>query len=218
MRQVVEILRLKHQHQLSVREIARSCGIAPSTVGDYLQRAQAAQLNWPLPDGLSELELEQRLLSTGPVPAPETPATRLPDWRQVHEELRRPNVTLRLLWQEAQRADPTGLKYSRYCELYREWSQSLDPTLRQVHLPGEKLFVDWAGQTMPIHNSADGSTSPASIFVSALGASNKTFAQAYPDQKLPSWISAHIEAYVFYGGVPTLTVPDYVPRHIIGHR
>lgn len=208
MRQVVEILRLKHQHQLSVREIARSCGIAPSTVGDYLQRAQAAQLNWPLPDGLSELELEQRLLSTGPVPAPETPATRLPDWRQVHEELRRPNVTLRLLWQEAQRADPTGLKYSRYCELYREWSQSLDPTLRQVHLPGEKLFVDWAGQTMPIHNSADGSTSPASIFVSALGASNKTFAQAYPDQKLPSWISAHIEAYVFYGGVPTLTVPD----------
>ena len=178
MRQVIEILRLKHQHQLSVREIARSCKIAPSTVGDYLQRAELAQLSWPLPEGLSEPEIEQRLFGSSPpqVPAP-TPRT-VPDWSQVHSELRRPNVTLRLLWQEYHRADPSGFKYSRYCERYHTWSKALDPTLRQVHFPGEKMFVDWAGQLMPIRNAADGSIRFASLFVATLGASNKIYAEA----------------------------------------
>lgn len=212
MRQVTEILRLKCEHQLSIREIARSCHLAPSTVGDYLQRAEAAGLTWAVATVLSDIDLEQRLMAPASAPVPpsltglDSKAT--PDWKYVQNELRRPNVTLRLLWQESQRADPSGLKYSRYCERYRAWSQTLDPTLRQTHLPGEKLFVDWAGQTVPIHNAADGTTTNASVFVAALGASNKTFAQAYPDQKLPSWIRAHVEAYKFYGGVPALTVPD----------
>ena len=208
MRQVIEILRLKMQLQLSVREIARSCGIAPSTVGDYLQRAEAAQLSWPLPEGLSEVELEQRLMAAGPPVAAQVAAHSVPDWRYVHSELRRPNVTLRLLWQEYHRGDPAGLKYSRYCERYREWSQALEPTLRQTHVPGEKLFVDWAGQTVPIYNAADNTTTAASVFVSALGASSKIFAHGFPDQKLPSWIGGHVEAYNFYGGVPALTIPD----------
>ena len=130
-----------------------------------------------------------------------------PDWLRVHAELRRPNVTLRLLWQEYQQADPAALKYSRFCELYRGWSKTLEPTLRQVHVPGEKVFVDWAGQTVPITQS-DGSTHPASVFVAAMGASHRIFAEAFPDQKLGSWITAHVHAYAFYGGVPLLTVPD----------
>ena len=207
MRQVIEILRLKYQHQLSVREIARSCGIAASTVGDYLQRAEAAQLTWPLPEGLGEPELEQRLFAS-PLPKSETtPGRTLPDWTHIHAELRRPNVTLQLLWQESQQADPGGLKYSRFCELYRQWSKTLEPTLRQTHVPGEKLFVDWAGQMVPI-TQADGSTIPASVFVAALGASHRIYAEAFPDQKLGSWITAHIHAYAFYCGVPLLTVPD----------
>ena len=212
MRQVTEILRLKCKHQLSIREIARSCHLAPSTVGDYLQRAEAAGLTWAEANVLSDIELEQRLMAPIPAPALAAPTAveskAPPDWKYIQNELRRPNVTLRLLWQESQRADPSGLKYSRYCELYRAWSQTLDPTLRQTHLPGEKLFVDWAGQTVPIYSSADGTTTDASVFVAALGASSKTFAQAYPDEKLPSWISAHVAAYVFYDGVPALTVPD----------
>jgi transposase len=133
MRQLIEILRLKHEHHLSVREIARSSGIAPSTVGDYLQRAERARLNWPLPEGLSEAELEQRLGAEGSEPKPPPAVRSVPDWAHVHRELRRPNVTLRLLWQEYHRADPSGLKYSRYCELYQGWSRALEPTLRQVH-------------------------------------------------------------------------------------
>lgn len=204
MRQVIEILRLKYHHHLSVREIARSCSLAPSTVGDYLRRAESAQLGWPLPEGLSEQEVERRLHDSGP-PAG---GRAIPDWRQVQEELRRPNVTLRLLWQEYHRADPAGLKYSRYCERYRAWCETLEPTLRQTHVPGEKLFVDWAGQTVPIYSVVDGSTVPASLFVAAMGASGKIFARAYPDQKLSSWIRAHVDALEFYGGVPGLLVPD----------
>lgn len=208
MRQVIEILRLKHEHRLSVREIARSCGVAPSTVGDYLVRAEAAQLGWPLPEGLAEADLEARLSTiTHPRP-PGTPPSALPDWAHLHAELRRPNVTLRLLWQEYIRSEPAGLKYSRFCERYQEWRKALEPTLRQVHVPGEKVFVDWAGQTVPIQNAADGTTQPASVFVAALGASGKIYAEAFPDQKLASWITAHVHAYGFYGGVPLVTVPD----------
>jgi transposase len=208
MRQVIEILRLKHEHHLSIREIARSCGIPSSTVGDYLLRAEAAGVEWPLPEGVGETELEARLSAVAPPRVAGTPPPPIPDWGQIHAELRRPNVTLRLLWQEYIRTDPSGLKYSRFCERYQEWRKALEPTLRQVHVPGEKLFVDWAGQTVPIRNGADGTIQPASLFVAALGVSGKIFAEAFPNQKLHSWISAHVHAYQFYGGVAALTVPD----------
>ncbi|MHB9008509.1 MAG: IS21 family transposase [Limisphaerales bacterium] len=208
MRQVIEILRLKHEHHLSIREIARSCGLASSTVGDYLRRAEAAGWQWPLPEGVGEVELEAGLSALSPPRTAGTPPPPVPDWAHLHAELRRPNVTLRLLWQEYIRTDPSGLKYSRFCERYQEWRKTLEPPLRQVHVPGEKLFVDWAGQTVPIRNGADGTTQPASLFVAALGVSGQIFAKAFADQKLPSWISAHVHAYQFYGGVPALTVPD----------
>lgn len=208
MRQIMEILRLKHERRLSIRQIASSCAIASSTVGDYLRRAEAAQLGWPLPEGMDEAALEVRLAAVASARVAGTPEPTVPDWTQVHGELRRPNVTLRLLWQEYIRTDPSGLKYSRFCERYQQWRKSLEPTLRMVHVPGEKLFVDWAGQAVPIRNAADGTTKPASLFVAALGASGRIFAEAFPDQKLHSWIQAHVRAYEFYGGVTPLTVPD----------
>lgn len=208
MRQVLEVLRLKHEHHLSIREIARSCEIASSTVGDYLLRVEAAQLGWPLPEGMGQAELEARLLAVAPPRTAATPSPAIPDWKLIHAELRRRSVTLRLLWQEYIRNDPAGLKYSRFCERYQLWRKSLEPTLRQTHVPGEKMFVDWAGQTVPIRNGADGTSAPASVFVAALGASGRIFARAFPDQKLGSWIGAHIQAYEFYGGVAALTVPD----------
>ena len=117
-------------------------------------------------------------------------------------------VTLRLLWQEYRQTHPTGYGYSRFCELYDRWAGTLDPVLRQVHPPGEKMFVDWAGQTVPIYNSMDGTVTPASIFVAVLGASNKTYAEAFPNQKLPAWLTAHCHAYSYFGGVSKVTVPD----------
>lgn len=205
MRQIQEVLRLKHQNRLSVREIAGSCRLSASTVGDYLKRAEVASLSWPLPEGMTEEELHQKLF--GQSAAPPGPEQPLPDWSWVHQEMRRPGVTLQLLWQEYRQIHPQGYSYSRYCELYQAWTATLDPVLRQVHLPGEKMFVDWAGQTVPIHQ-ADGTVSPASVFVAVLGASNKTFAAAFAHQQLSSWIAAHCQAYAFFQGVAKVTVPD----------
>ena len=213
MRQIQEILRLKYQNQLSLREIARSCRLATSTVGDYLKRAEAASLGWPLPEGLTGEQLIKQLFGSSPE-TPTTPDQPLPDWRYIHQELRRKGVTLQLLWEEYRQSHPQGYSYSRFCELYQAWAETLDPVLRQVHLPGEKMFVDWAGQTVPIHHP-DGTTSDAHLFVAVLGASNKTFAEAFGNQQLPSWIAAHCHAYAFFQGVARGTVPDYVPRHII---
>jgi transposase len=208
MRPIKDILRLKHQHGLSVREVARSCGLPASTVGDYLQRATAAGLGWPLPTELSEEQLQAKLLggATVPVTSPTTKA--VPNWPHLREELRRKGVTLQLLWQEYRQTEPTGYAYSRFCELYREWAAKLDPVLRQVHGPGEKLFVDWAGQTVPIHDAASGALIAAHVFVAVLGASNKTFVEAFPNEQLASWITGHVHAYNFFGGVTKATVPD----------
>jgi transposase len=205
MRQVKEILRLKHFNQLSVRQVARSCGLPVSTVGDYLQRAEAAGLGWPLPEDMGDSELQAKLLgSSGESPGPDR---EVPVWPHIQEQLRRKGVTLQLLWQEYRQAHPDGFRYSRFCELYREWSDTLEPVLRLPHEPGQKLFVDWAGQTVPIQQP-DGTTKPASIFVAVLGFSNKTYVEAFMDQQLPSWIAGHCHALSFYGGGTRAIVPD----------
>ena len=137
MRYVKDILRLKHQNQLSVREIAGSCGLPASTVGDYLQRAEAVGLTWPLPEDISDAQLTERLLRPPDSPPPGGAAKPLPDWPALHEQLRRKGVTLQLLWQEYHQAYPEGYHRSQYCQLYRDWAKKLDPVLRQVHSPGQ---------------------------------------------------------------------------------
>ena len=216
MRQIQEILRLKHQNKLSVREIARSCGLPTSTVGDYLKRAEAAGMSWPLPEGQNEKDLLQLLLAN-PVAGTAVCAA-LPDWLYVHQELSRKGVTLFLLWQEYQRTQPEGYGYSRYCELYRRWANTLDPVLRQSHHPGEKMFVDWAGQTVELHNAQDGSISAGHLFVAVLGASNKTYAEAFENEQLSAWITAHCHAYAFFQGVARITVPDNLKTGVITRR
>ena len=207
MRYAKDILRLKHQNQLSVREIAGSCGLPASTVGVYLQRAEAAGLTWPLPEGISDAELAQRLLPPANSPPPPDPAKPLPDWHVVHEQLRRKGVTLQLLWQEYRQAHPEGYQRSQFCQLYRDWAKKLDPVLRQVHSPGQKLFVDWAGLKVPIH-AADGSVSEASLFVAVLGFSNKTYVEAFANEQLEHWIAGHCHAFHFFNGLTRALVPD----------
>lgn len=207
MRYIKDILRLKHQNHLSVREIASSCGLPTSTVGDYLQRAEVAGLSWPLPEAMSDAELLQRLMKPVAAPTPIGPAKSLPEWHAIHEQLRRKGVTLQLLWREYHQANPEGYQRSRFCQLYRCWAKTLDPVLRQVHEPGQKLFVDWAGLKVPVHQ-ADGSISEASLFVAVLGFSNKTYAEAFANEQLEHWIAGHCHALAFYRGVTRAVVPD----------
>jgi transposase len=206
MRKIREVLRLKWESRLPHRAIAQSCGISPSTVSDYVQRAQAVGLTWPLPDELDEATLYRRLF-----PQPTVSKGRVippPDWATVHTELRRPGVTLRLLWVEYRDVHPDGYGYTQFCEHYRAWVQRLQPTMRQTHLAGEKLFVDYAGQTLPVVHPATGEICQAQLFVAVLGASNYTYVEAQWQQDLPSWISGHVRALAFFGGVPEVIVPD----------
>jgi len=205
MRKILEMLRLAHERGWSVRQIAESVGAPHSTVGDYLRRFQATGLTWPLPPEMSESALEARLFARTSSKAVVRP---LPDWAAVHRELQRKGVTLDLLWQEYKRSHADGYQYTRFCLLYRAWAATLDPVLRQEHKAGERVFVDYAGQTMEIVDSATGECRTAQLFVGVLGASNFLFAEATWTQTLPDWIGSHVRMLAYFGGVPALIVPD----------
>jgi len=200
MRQVREVLRLKWACGLSDRKIAHSLRVSRPTVAEYVRRAQAAGLSWPLPDALDETALERRLFAR----AAHTPEAKrlLPAWGTVHRELKRKGVTLVLLWQEYKAITPDGLQYSQCCEAYRQWAGKLDLVMRQSHRAGETLFVDYAGQTMPVVNARTGDVRDAAIFIAVLGASTSPFAEATWSQSLPDWIESHVRAFAALGGVP----------------
>ncbi|MCC6153747.1 MAG: IS21 family transposase [Candidatus Hydrogenedentes bacterium] len=206
MRKIQEVLRLKWEGKLSNRAIAESCGIGETTVREYLRRAVRAGLSWPLPEGMDEAGLEQLLFSA---PLSEgTPKRPTPNWPEVHQELKGKGVTLFLLWQEYKQARPDGYQYSQFCEHYRRWSGTLDVWMRQTHKAGEKMFVDYAGQTMPVVWQATGEVRQAQIFVATLGASNYTYVEAAWTQSLPEWIMAHTRAFTYFQGCPALVVCD----------
>lgn len=206
MRKIKEVLRLRWALGMSQRTIARSCGIGPTSVALYIRRAERAGLSWPLPSELGDVQLE-RLLFPPPlcVPASQRP---LPDWAKVHQELRRKGVTLYLLWEEYQAEHQGGYGYSRFCELHGEWAARLDLVMRQDHKAGEKLFVDYAGQTLPVVDRKTGEVGESQVFVAVLGASNYTYAEATWTQGLTDWIGSHVRAFEFFGGAPEVVVPD----------
>jgi transposase len=206
MRKIEEILRLKYEVGLSHRAIAQSCLVSPSTVSEYVTHAKAAGLSWPLPEGLSAEELDELLFPRrGPTSGRNI---RQPDWAEVHKELRRKSVTLSLLWVEYRQEHPDGYGYSQFCHHYRQWAKQLKPTMRQKHKAGEKLFIDYAGQTVPVVEPQTGEIRQAQVFVATLGASNYTYTEAHWSQDLPNWIGAHVRALAFLGGVPEVLVPD----------
>lgn len=205
MRKIKEALRLHYACALSIRQIAKSLGLSHSTVSELLQRAAAAGVVWPLPDDLDEAVLEARLYPGNPEGQPDRPP---PDWQRIHLELRRKGVTLQLLWLEYKGIWPDGYQYSRFCELYRLWRRKLDVVMRQQHRAGEKMFVDWAGLTVRIVDPESGEIREAPVFVAVLGASSYVYAEAYLDQTLPCWITAHTRAVEHFGGAPEIVVPD----------
>ena len=215
MRQVREIIRLKFSAGISTREIARRLGIAASTVRGTLRRFEGAGLGWPLPDGMSDGDLEAALYAHHGTKRGHRRHAE-PDWPTVHRELKRKHVTLMIVWDEYIAANPGGYSYSRFCELYRGFESKLSPTMRQTHAAGERLFVDYAGDGVPVViDRLTGEIRKAQIFVAVLGASSFTFAHASWTQALPDWIDAHVRAIEVLGGVPHLLVLDYVPGHVI---
>jgi transposase len=208
MRKIREVLRLRLGHGLAQRVVAQSLRLSQGAVNGYVARACLAGLGWPLPEGLDDAALEALLYPPPPEVAREQRP--VPDWAAVHRELRRPNVTLALLWEEY-RAGPggqDGFGYSWFCELYRAWVDRLKPTLRQVHPAGERVFVDFAGHAMEVIDAATGEIRRAEVFVAVLGASSYIYAHATWTQSLPDWIGAHVAMLAFFGGVPRQIVSD----------
>lgn len=205
MRQLREILRLRFEAGLPHRAIARACSVGLGTVSEYLQRAADAGVSWPLPEGLDDATLEGRLFTRpGRSETPRSP----PDFAWVHRELRRPGVTLQLLWHEYVEVHPDGLRYSQFCERYRRWSRKVELSMRQVHRAGEKTFTDYSGKKPSIVNRITGEATPVELFVAVLGASSYVYAEASLSQELASWIGSHVRMVEFFGGSSAIWVPD----------
>lgn len=212
MRKIKEALRLRAEG-FSGRRVAQSLTIARATISEYFRRADLAGLSWPLRDDLSDAELEARLYP--PLTGQATRQIPQPDWGYVHSELRRKGVTLALLWQEYREVYPDGYGYSQYCARYSSWEGKLSPVMRQRHPAGERLFVDYAGQTVNVICPETGKVRTAQIFIAALGASNYTYVEATWTQSLPDWISSHVRAFDFFGGVPAMIVSDNLKPAVI---
>ena len=204
MRKIREVLRLK-QAGLSNRAIGRACAIGKETVREYLRRAAEAGVNWPLPEGLTEEELERKLF---PYEIRLGGRRNEPDWAEVHRELRKKGVTRRLLWMEYAAGQTETYSYPQFCVRYNRWARVLHPTMRLTHKAGEKLFVDYAGLPMFYQDRTTGEAHKVAVFVATLGASSATFCEAQASQALPSWVSGHVHAFEYFGGVPEIIVPD----------
>jgi transposase len=217
MRKIREILRLKWEQELSHRQIAESCQVARPTVTEYLERATAVGLSWPLPPELDETALARLLFP--PRARPTEPQGAVPDWPTVHGELQRKGVTLFLLWHEYKAQHPTGYSYPWFCTRYQAWAKKLDVVMRHDHRAGEKLFIDYAGHTVPIQDPRTGEIRQAQIFVATLGASSYTYIEATWSQSLPDWIGSHVRMFAFFGGCPEILVPDNIRTGITAaHR
>jgi transposase len=211
MRKIREILRLSWDCKLSRRQIASSCSVSRSTVADYVYRAQSAKLSWPLPEELDDVALEQMLFPAQQNRCPERPQ---PNFAEMHEKLRHKGVTLAMLWEKYKWENPEGYQYSQYCDLYREWSKAVDVVMRQEHRAGEELYSDFAGSTLAVINPHTGEVSAAHVFVSALGASSYTYAEAFFSENAEAWCMGHANAFGFYGGSTEKVIPDN-PKSVV---
>jgi transposase len=208
MKKIRDIVRLHFGCKMSANQIAKTIGTARSVVQECLRRVKSEGLTWPLPEELDDFQLENLLYNLPKAPD----SLGQPDWSYIHQELRKKGVTRELLWLEYQenekKKEVTILSYSQFCRLYKGWAKKLNLVMRQEHLAGEKLFIDYAGPTIPVIDAETGEVKQAQLFVAVLGASNYTYAEACWSQDIESWNAAHVRTFNFLGGVPELLVPD----------
>lgn len=207
MRKLREIFRLRFECQLTTRQISRSARVSVGAVNKYLNRFEAVGLTWPLPESMDDTALINKLAPTLVTSAVQDMVD--PDWQEVHTELKSKGMTKQVVWEEYCEAYPhNAYSYSQFCHRYRQWSDKQKRSMRQHHRAGEKLFVDYAGLTVPVVDKTTGETAPAQIFVAVLGASNYTFAEASWTQGSVDFICSQVRAFKFFGGVPEMLVPD----------
>jgi transposase len=218
MRKLKELARLRYEAGRTLDEIAASAGVARSTVQTALARMIRVGVSWPWPVDLAEEALHAQLYPNKPGRRPMA-AMALPDCSAIRQQLSRKGVTRRLLWREYRDQHPDGLEYSQFCEVYRCWRKTQDAVMRFSHEPGDKLFVDYAGMTLPLIDRHTGELRPVQIFVATLGHSSYTFAEATMSQSAPDWLASHVRGFAFFGGLPQAIVPDNLKSGVLrAHR
>jgi transposase len=208
MRKIRDVLRLRFAAGLSIRQIKASTKVSVGAIQKLLAKAEEEGLSWPLPP---ELDDESRLACLFYPGADTRVSTRyqVPNWPTLHQALKAKGVTKQLLWEEYTQQYPNRCySYSQFCERYAQWKVLQKRSMRQTHKAGEKCFVDYAGQTVPLICAETGEIRQAQIFVAVLGASNYTYAEASPSQSLPDWLASHVRAFEYFGGTPAIVVPD----------
>jgi transposase len=207
MRKIREVLRLRYEAGLSIRQISASTKISVGAIQKLLSKADRLGLSWPLPPDTDDTRLAGLIY-----PGADTTASsryQLPDWARMHQELKRKGMTKQLLWEEYTQQYPNRCySYSQYCDRYRHWCGQQKRSMRQIHKAGEKCFVDYCGPTLPIVSPSTGEIRQAQVFVAVLGASNYTYAEATLSQSLPDWLQSHVRTFAYFGGLPAMVIPD----------
>lgn len=209
-----EAVRLHYGARLSAREIASSTGLSRNSLNRLRKHLEKIEFDLSQLDSLSDDQLYQHL---GIRPFSGFRLKPTPDWNWVHAEMRNPSVSLELLWREWRATEPDGIAYSQFTASYRAFLRQRPLVMRQLHLPGDKLFLDFAGQTMPIYLADQGEPRYAQIFVGVVGYSGYTFAYAVWSQRVDDWLHCHVQAFNFFGGVSRLLVPDNLKAAVIKH-
>jgi transposase len=212
MRRIREILRLRREQGLSVRETARALGVSVGVVSKTASRAEKAGITLEVAEGMTDAALEERMYGRPASPSDDRPR---PNPVHLHTELRRPGVTLEVLHLEYLERHPTGLRYTAFCDVYRRWLATASVTMRQVHKAGEKCFVDYSGKTLSFVDPTTGQRVPVELFVAVLGASNLTYAEATLSQKVQDFVLAHVHALTYFGGAPAMWVPDQLKSAVV---
>lgn len=204
MRRVRELLRLHFDCSLSNGQISSALKISKGSVHNTLKRFAASGLTWPVPGGLGDRELESALFP----PSSRWPVGEVPDFAWVREELYRPHMTLQLLWEEYEQAHPEGLSRSSFYRGYKEHCGQAPVTMRQRHVAGDKLQVDYSGDKLSFIDRTSGTVTSAELFVCSWGASSYCYAEASPSQKQEDFVTSHVRALQYFGCVPRALVPD----------
>ena len=217
MKKISEVLRLHFKLDLSVRQSAAASKVSLGTASNYINRFK--ELNLDIEKFLSMNELEQEKLFYPSLERSHNEDKVMPDYLYIHQELkrkRRTKVTMALLHEEYAEANPKNhYKATQFREYYKRFLSTINPSMKQVHYAGEKMFVDYSGLTMPIVNKRTGEVNKAQIFVAVLGASGYTYVDATYSQKQRDFILSHVKAYEFFGGVPKIIVPDNLKSAVI---
>ena len=209
MRKVKKVLGFHFEEGRSARAIATHCGMARRSVASVLERFAASGLSWPEAGDMAEEALEAALF---PAPTQAAPQQEV-DWAKVETDLSEQGVTLKLLWEEWRETHPGGMSYPTWCRRFREWRPRRDATMRQNRRPGERLFVDYAGMTIPI--MIDGVEHEAQVFVASMGVSGRLYAEATLSQKIEDWCASHVRCFEDMGCVPEVVVPDNIKPAVI---